>query len=115
MEELMDLNHQYKYIAVDFDGTLCEENFPEIGKPNHAVLNFIIQQAQGGAKIILHTCRENESERQYLDEAVEWCKKHKIPIAAINENPFIPFGKRKPYADIYIDDRAINAADIKDI
>ena len=111
----MDLIRKYEYIAIDFDGTLCEDKFPEIGNPNNTVVEYIIRQAQGGAKIILHTCRENESERQYLDEAVEWCKTHEIPISAVNENPFIPFGKRKPYADIYIDDRAINAADIKDI
>lgn len=24
----------FKVIAVDFDGTLCEDKWPEIGKPN---------------------------------------------------------------------------------
>jgi hypothetical protein len=44
---------------------------------------------------------------------VEWCKEHGIPIDAVNENPFVPFGKRKLYADIYIDDRAVNVNSIR--
>lgn len=106
---------QYEYIAVDFDGTLCVHRFPEIGEPNPGVIEYIKKQAAAGTKIILHTCRENDEAdgRRYLDEAVEWCKAHKIPIAAVNENPFVTFGGRKIYADIYIDDRAVNVNEIQ--
>jgi len=65
-----------------------------------------------GTKIILHTCRENDEEKPYLTEAVNWCKEHNVPIDAVNENPWVAFGKRKIYADIYVDDRAVNADDV---
>ena len=30
------MDHNYKIIAVDFDGTLCYSNWPELGEPNGA-------------------------------------------------------------------------------
>ena len=29
-------------IAVDFDGTLCENKYPEIGEPNMELINFLM-------------------------------------------------------------------------
>ena len=105
---------QYEYIAVDFDGTLCEHIFPDIGLPKNNVIDYIRRQAAEGTKIILHTCRENDENggRKYLSEAVEWCHIRQIPIHAVNENPWVTFGGRKMYADIYIDDRAVNVNDL---
>ena len=68
-----------KIVAVDFDGTLCVDAFPEIGAPRNEVVTFIkMLQAQGHA-IVLWTCRANDNQgiissdkRQYLTEAVEW-------------------------------------------
>ena len=31
-----------KIIAVDFDGTLCENRWPEIGKPNQEIIDYIL-------------------------------------------------------------------------
>lgn len=106
---------QYEFIALDFDGTVCEHRFPEIGKPKHKVMEYIQYHSSQGTKIILNTCRDNvKNGRQYIDEAVEWCKIHGVPIDAVNENPWVDFGKSgKLYADIYIDDRAVNVADIR--
>jgi hypothetical protein len=106
---------QYDYIAVDFDGTLNVHAFPEIGEPKPRIIEFIKHHAAKGTKIILHTCRDDiPGGPQYLTAAVEWCKAHGIPIHAVNENPFVDFGKSgKLYADIYIDDRAINVNSIK--
>lgn len=95
-------------IAVDFDGTLCSDRFPEIGIPNYRMLNFLRHlQKDNGDKIILWTCRNGKT----LEEAVRWCKKHgDIEFDAVNENlPEIreKWGgdTRKVYADIYIDDK----------
>lgn len=109
---------QYDYIAVDFDGTLNAHAFPDIGAPKKRVIEFIKYHAGLGTKIILHTCREDDEEnkwsgRKLLTEAVLWCMDHDIPLDAINENPFVDFGGRKLYADIYIDDRAVNVKSIK--
>lgn len=101
-------------IAVDFDGTLCEHRFPDIGetKPVHRkVIEYIKFAKKKGATIILWTCREDLPDRKYLSEAVEWCKQNYIPIDFVNEYPmpdFPVFATRKVCADIYIDDKAVN-------
>lgn len=110
-----------KTIAVDFDGTLCENRFPEIGRERPGVVEYVKKRAAEGAKIILHTCRENGARRALLDEALLWCVERDIPIYAVNENPDNDYGERfgvagagrKVYADLYIDDKAINAADVE--
>jgi len=104
---------QYDYIAVDFDGTLCVQKFPEIGEPIPQTIKFIQDKHLEGSKIILYTCRDDSDERSYLQEAIEWCSKNNVPIDAINENPWVLFGKRKLYADIYIDDRAVNTREVQ--
>lgn len=77
----------FNTIAVDFDGTLCENGFPEIGEPKPLVIEYIKRQAAAGAHIILYTCRENGTKRNLLDEALQFCAEQGIELYAINENP----------------------------
>lgn len=114
---------KYEFVAVDFDGTLCADVFPEVGAPNRAVIDYVKRLAADGSKIILYTSRENGT-RKLLDEAVAFCKAQEIPLYAVNENPGNPHAAkiglkpsdgRKLYADLYIDDRAINPAEIQDM
>ena len=44
-------------IAVDFDGTLCEECWPEIGKPNLKLIGELIYRRSLGDRLILWTCQ----------------------------------------------------------
>ena len=95
-------------VAVDFDGTLCENAFPEIGKPKRDVIDTIKEYKKYGWKIILWTCRNKE----YLYKAVSWCKAQGLEFDAINENlPEVEevFGgyTRKIFADVYIDDKNV--------
>ena len=106
---------QKRYIALDFDGTICEHEFPEIGKLKSNViiklynyLDMLRKRLNIEPVIILYTCRENMKERAYLTEAVDFCKLHDIPIKYVNENPEVNFGGRKMFADEYWDDRAFN-------
>lgn len=46
-----------KIIAVDFDGTLCENKWPEIGEPKCAMISKLKKEQLAGAKLILWTCR----------------------------------------------------------
>ena len=101
------------YIAVDFDGTLCKNIFPEIGEPNARLIQLLIHVQEMGHKLILWTCREDEDKRKYLTEAIEWQGLQGLEFDYINENPewckkngFDPTKCRKIYADIYIDDKA---------
>lgn len=104
----MDLNGN-KIIAVDFDGTLCVQCWPEIGEPKDVLIKELIEEKKKGTRLILWTCRNGEQ----LNEAVEWCKARSLEFDAINEN--LPelielYGgdTRKINADIYLDDKAEN-------
>ena len=95
-------------IAVDFDGTLCGEIYPEVGKPNIQLIDALIKRKMAGDKLILWTCREGED----LRTAVEWCLNLGLEFDAINDNlPEIVerYGcnSRKISCDFYIDDKAI--------
>ena len=94
-------------IAIDFDGTLCEDVYPDIGKPIQATIDRMRREQALGSRFILWTCREGQS----LCEALEWCAEHGLEFDAVNEN--LPdmiekFGTdpRKIGADLYLDDKA---------
>ena len=98
----------YQIIAVDFDGTLCFSNWPELGEPNLPLIHYLIAQKHAGNKLILWTCRVGEA----LESAVSWCRDHHLEFDAVNDNlPEIieKYGtnSRKITCDYYIDDKAI--------
>ncbi len=97
-----------KVIAIDFDGCLCKQAWPEIGAPNMDVINTAIREKENGAALILWTCRVGER----LDEAVKFCKEMGLKFDAVNAN--VPervaaYGNdcRKVDADEYWDDCAV--------
>lgn len=97
-------------IAVDFDGTLVENKFPEIGKVNRELIKTLLRlKKTRNAKIVLWTCREGS----FLDKAVETCKAEGLKFDAINENAVETkgFAEHKILAAAYIDDRAISPDD----
>ena len=94
-----------KIIAVDYDGTLAYGSYPECGKPNMGLIEWLKECRKNGCKIILWTMREGK----YLDAAVEWCKGYGLEFDAINDN--LPEMKekyqnnpRKVFCDYYVDD-----------
>lgn len=93
-------------IAVDFDGTICENKYPAIGEPRRSTISYLKEKQKKGAKLILWTCRVDE----LLDSAVKWCRNQGLIFDAVNENlPEVvaAFGgdTRKIFANEYIDDR----------
>ena len=97
-----------KIIAVDFDGCLVEDRYPEIGRPHWKVIGDLRLEQEQGAKIILWTCRRGLE----LNAAVEWCDLYGIDLDAVNENlpemiEFFGEDTRKIFADEYWDDRAV--------
>ena len=102
-------------IAVDFDGTLCEYAFPEIGvqsEQQQQLLEILIDLRLKGHKIILWTNRGDNDSYKSLSEAIEWCKQKGLEFDSVNQN--LPNQKKlsgyspKIIADIYIDDKAFN-------
>lgn len=106
-----------KIIAVDFDGTLCEDAYPQIGAPKENVIGALLREQKAGARIILWSCRSGAR----LEEAVSWCKDHGILFDAVNNNLpeiLILYGNvdnRKVYANEYWDDKAVPLDRITDI
>lgn len=101
-------------IAVDFDGTLCEDKYPDIGIPKDTFYN-IRHYKELGATLILNTCRNGE----LLRAAVEWCKRRGLTFDYVNENApsrIKQYGgdTRKISADLYIDDKAITPCEFSE-
>jgi hydroxymethylpyrimidine pyrophosphatase-like HAD family hydrolase len=94
-------------IAVDFDGTIVDHEYPVIGKEKLFAFQTLKELEKLGARLILWTFRSGKE----LDEAVEYCRKNGIEFYAINKNYpeeiFDHTMSRKINADIYIDDRNI--------
>lgn len=92
-------------LAVDFDGTIVENRFPEIGKPILFAFESLKKLQEEGHRLILWTYRSGEK----LDEAVKFCEKNGLKFYAINksypEEEFDETISRKILADIFIDDR----------
>lgn len=96
-------------IAVDFDGVLCEDRFPEIGAPDHEVVSLVRRLIDAGHEVVLWTCRVDAR----LREAVEWCEDRGLRFCAVNENApsnrdayeaEYPVPSPKVYADVYVED-----------
>lgn len=96
-----------KVIAVDFDGTLCENKYPKIGEPNRELIKQLAEERKKGTAVILFTCRDG----QKLKDAVKWCGQQGLKFDRVNDN--LPErirayrgNTRKISADVYIDDRS---------
>jgi len=94
-------------IAVDFDGTIVDHEYPLIGKEKLFAFQTLKELEKLGARLILWTFRAGKE----LDEAVDFCKKNGIEFYAVNKNYpeeiFDESVSRKIDADIYIDDKNI--------
>lgn len=96
--------------AVDFDGTLCEDRFPEIGREIPERVNYLKALQKQGHKLILWTCRQDCPLGQYLTRAINWCNSRGLYFDAVNENLKEVQEKwggdtRKVFCDFYIDDK----------
>lgn len=91
-------------IAVDFDGTCVEHEYPHMGAAAEGAAEVLRELAANGCKLILYTMRSGV----LLEKAVQWFKERNIPLYGINENPDQNWSdSRKVYANLYIDDSAL--------
>lgn len=92
-------------IAIDFDGTICLDKYPEIGQIQPGAQAAINELYANGHYIILNTCRAGET----LTEAINWLLEKGIPFnRVVDNNPDMTakYGPtRKVFAHVYIDDR----------
>lgn len=94
-------------IAIDFDGTIVEDEYPRIGRPIIFSFETLKKLQDDGHRLILWTYRKG----RYLEDAVKFCEEKGIVFYAVNksfpEEEFDSSYSRKIHADIFIDDRNI--------
>lgn len=96
-------------IAVDFDGTIVEHRYPEIGNEIIFATDTLKMLINDGHRLILWSVREGE----LLDEAVEWCRQRGVEFYAVNKDfPEEDVEKNEQYSrklrvDLFIDDRNV--------
>lgn len=93
-------------IAIDFDGTIVEHRYPEIGPEIPFAIDTLKMLINDRHRLILWSVREGV----LLEEAVEYCLKRGVEFYAVNKD--YPEEKttdrnfsRKLKVDLFIDDR----------
>ena len=95
-------------IAVDFDGTIVEHRYPEIGREIPFAIETLKMLSKEGHRLILWSVREGH----LLDEAVAWCRERGLEFYAVNkdfpeESTRHDNYSRKLKVELFIDDRNV--------
>ena len=69
-------------IAVDFDGTIVQDRYPEIGSEQPFATQTLRMLLEEGHQLILWTVRQGET----LEAAVEWCRQRGVEFYAVNKD-----------------------------
>ena len=92
-------------VCCDFDGTIVEHKFPDIGRLLPGAIAVLKEIKSAGHQLVIWTCREN----RYKEEAVAFLVSQGVKPDAVNQNVIdvAPDNKdpRKVFGNIYIDDR----------
>ena len=90
--------------GVDFDGTVVEHKFPEIGEELPDAIRTMIDLQAAGHQIIIWTCRCGYE----ISTMLKWLNDREFRPDAVNTNlRHTPgFAVPKIYVDIYFDDRS---------
>lgn len=97
------------YICIDFDGTIVDHRFPEVGPPVPGAVDWMLKWQSAGAKLILFTMRSDGGRMgDVLSLAVEYLKQNGIELYGVNKNPTQVHWTSSPkaYGQLYIDDAA---------
>lgn len=101
-------------IAIDFDGTIVEHKFPDIGREVPGAFEWMKKWQEAGAELILWTMRSDRRINDpslwglYLTFACQYCAGRGIFFAGVNHAPHGRDWTDSPkvYAHIYVDDAA---------
>lgn len=100
-------NNMSKIVVCDFDGTICEFAYPQMGKPKEGVREALRAIKDMGYEIHILSCRTDSDLHKYpidRQEQVrlmkEYLEAHEIPYDEVLDQD-------KPIAAWYIDDRGI--------
>jgi hypothetical protein len=94
-------------IAIDFDGTIVDHEYPAIGKEKLFAFITLKELQKRVALLILWTFREGSE----LQEAVDYCRQNGIEFYAVNRNypeeQWTDGTPRKINVDIFVDDKNV--------
>ncbi len=92
-------------IAVDFDGTCVEHDYPAIGIDVEGAADTLRALTARGHRLILYSMRSGDK----LAKAERWFKERNIELWGVNNNPEQKEWTESPkvFAHIYIDDAAL--------
>lgn len=111
-------------VCVDFDGTICEHRYPDVGQLMPGVREALLRFRDLGFRIIISSCRtchwnyevfggnpeDSVMMRQPVRDMCDFLLQHDIPFDEID------FGdKGKVMADFYIDDKAVRFTNWHDV
>ena len=99
-------------IATDFDNTLVDVegySYPDFGEPTEWFSQLKnLRKHYPNIEVILYTCREGQD----LEAAIKFCMENGLIFDSVNEDTHSTSKwktpGRKPFAHIYVDDRAIS-------
>ena len=69
-------------IAVDFDGTIVEHRYPEIGRERPFAIDTLKMLIADQHRLILWSVREG----QLLEDAVNWCRERGVEFYAVHRD-----------------------------
>ncbi len=101
-------------VCVDFDGTIAEHEFPDVGAAVPGAFEWLRRWQEAGAKLILWTMRSDgrtgtgRENGPVLTDAVEFCRANGVEFWGVNQNPTQASWTTSPkaYAHVYVDDMA---------
>ncbi|NNH59463.1 hypothetical protein HLI01_22265 [Rhizobium laguerreae] len=99
------------YICIDFDGTIVDHRYPDIGAPAPEALEWMEEFTKAGAKLILFTMRSGVE----LLEAANYVASNGVALYGVNRNPDQDTWTTSPkaYGHLYIDDAAFGCPKIR--
>lgn len=99
------------YICIDFDGTIVDHSYPDIGAAAPGAISWLRNlQDNYGVLLILFTMRcDSRKHGRLLQEAVDYLEKNRVFLYGVNRNPDQKSWTSSPkaYGHIYVDDAAI--------
>lgn len=94
-------------IAIDFDGTIVEDIYPEIGEPKIFAFETMKEMQKAHHQLILWTTREGDE----LEAAVDFCRKNDIQFYAVNnsypEDKYDESISRKINCEVFVSNKNI--------
>lgn len=103
-----------KFVGIDFDGTIVDDEFPEVGKTKRGALRTIKRIMNSGNYVVIWTCRDYGIIQEFIEK--NFHPKYQFNLY-VNENPPKLRGKwgndpRKLGVDLFIDDKNIFTKEI---